>query len=266
MQFTYDHDLHVHSCRSTCSKDAGQTTEFLLQYALENRLSTICLTNHFWDEKLPCSDDWYRVQNLKHVTQDLPLPQAEGVRFLFGCETELDFRGTLGITRENFDRFDFIAIPLTHFNKVGFVLTEEQASSAQNKARTWLERLSRVLSMDLPFAKTGLAHLACPLISRYDREEYLAVLDLLPQRDLDDLFSEVARLGIGVEINTRDFFFSEEETECVMRMFYTARECGCKFYLASDAHERDYFEKAKRSFARAIALLDLQETDKFLLP
>ncbi|MBP3685432.1 MAG: hypothetical protein J6J21_00195 [Clostridia bacterium] len=119
--------------------------------------------------------------------------------------------------------------------------------------------------MDLPFHKVGLAHLACPLISQFDREEFLRVLSLLPQSELFDIFRRAALLGVGIEINTRDFLFSPQEADVILRLFRIAKECGCQFYLASDAHSPSYFEIAKEAFARAIALLDLTENDKFRL-
>ena len=92
-------DLHIHSNISTCSRDPLQTAERILQYAVENGLDTICLTDHFWDENVPGPIPWYEKQNYAWIAQALPLPQAEGVRFLFGCETELRKDLTLGITR-----------------------------------------------------------------------------------------------------------------------------------------------------------------------
>ena len=48
-------------------------------------------------------------------------------------------------------------------------------------------------------------------------------------------------------------------------MFKIEKECGCKFYLGSDAHERHAFDGANEAFSRAIDILDLKEEDKFVL-
>ena len=90
MRYSFDHDLHIHSQISSCSNHPEQTTERLLQYAKDNSLSTICLTDHFWDETVDGASDWYRPQNYKHIAAAKPLPQGENTRFLFGCETELN--------------------------------------------------------------------------------------------------------------------------------------------------------------------------------
>ena len=78
MRYVYDHDLHIHSRLSLCSGDPEETNERILQYARDNHLKTICLTDHFWDETIPLSADseFYRIQNLAHVKAALPLPQA----------------------------------------------------------------------------------------------------------------------------------------------------------------------------------------------
>ena len=49
MRFTYDHDLHIHSRISPCGGDPNQTPERILQYAVDNGLKTICVTDHYWD-------------------------------------------------------------------------------------------------------------------------------------------------------------------------------------------------------------------------
>lgn len=50
MKFKVDHDLHIHSHLSSCSRDPEQTPERILQYAKENGFKTVCLTDHYWDK------------------------------------------------------------------------------------------------------------------------------------------------------------------------------------------------------------------------
>jgi sugar phosphate isomerase/epimerase len=195
MRFIVDHDLHIHSNLSTCSRCPEQTPERIAQYAVEEGLKTICLTNHFWDETIPGASNWYMPQDYPHIASAKPLPQPEGIRFLFGCETELDQNLTLGISRERMALMDFIIIPTTHFH-MNFALTEAQR---QDRVGAWLCRLGAVLDMDLPFHKVGLAHLTCTLINR-DREEYLKILAALPEKEMTALFQKAAKLGVGLAI------------------------------------------------------------------
>lgn len=264
MKYMIDHDLHIHSQISSCSADPQQTNERILRYALENELKTICLTDHFWDETVEGASDWYKIQNYSHISVAKPLPQHKKVRFLFGCETELNKNLTLGIAKENIDLFDFIIIPTTHFHMKGYTLSEEESANAKNRAYAWVERLDAVLKMDLPFHKIGIAHLTCGLIAP-TREEYLEVLNLIPQEEMKRLFQKAAKIGVGIELNSSDMNFADEETEVVLRPYRIAKQCGCKFYCGSDAHHPDALDRAKAIFERAVDLLELTEEDKFII-
>jgi len=108
----------------------------------------------------------------------------------------------------------------------------------------------------------GIAHLACPLINRASREEYLRTLDLIPEGEMERLFAIAAQRRVGIELNLSDMKFSEEESERVLRPFRIAKHQGCKFYLGTDAHHPKEFKRAGEIFSRAINLLGLTEDDK----
>lgn len=262
MKYVIDNDLHIHSHLSTCSSDPMQTNEGILRYAVENGIRTICLTNHFWDEGVEGASSWYEPQNYEHISSALPLPQDENVRFLFGCETELDKNNTLGISKEKMDLFDFIVIPTTHFHLKNFTMREEDLQSPRTRAAAWIRRFDAVLDKDLPFYKVGIAHLTCRLIAP-TREECLETIGLIPEDEMKRLFSKAARLGCGIELNSSDMNFAEEEADIILRPYKIAKMCGCKFYCGSDAHKIASFEKAVSIFERAVTLLGLTEEDKF---
>jgi len=266
MGFSFDHDLHIHSNISTCSRDPGQTSERILRYAVENGLDTICLTDHFWDEAVPGPSTWYEKQNYPWISQALPLPQAEGVRFLFGCETELRKDLTLGLSREKADLFDFIVIPTTHFHFKNFTVAEDDLASPAHRAALWLKRLDAVLDMDLPFQKVGFAHLLCHLIAKQDRPQLLETFRLLPEAELRRVFTRVAEMGAGVELNADDFrLLEKDEEEILLRPFRIARDCGCRFYFGSDAHTVEELAEAPALAEKAIRLLELEERHRFML-
>ena len=261
MKFQIDHDLHIHSKLSFCSDDPGQTTEAILRYGEKNGMHTLCLTDHYWDRTVHCAGGWYRPQDFDHISLAKPLPQGKNTRFFFGCETELHQNLELACPPERFDDFDFIVIPTTHLNSVGLTISEEDHNDLDRNARVWVERLENVLDRDdLPFAKIGIAHLACPLINK---EHFLEVLDRLKEDDLERLFAKAAARGCGIELNAGDFLISSADAERVARIFRVAKRCGCKFYLGSDAHHPKDLAKAPERFAYAINLLDLSEEDKF---
>lgn len=263
MKFKIDHDYHIHSQLSSCSRDPEQTPDRILQYAKENGLSRICLTDHYWDSAVDGASQWYRPQDFDHIAKAMPLPQDEEVEFLFGCETDMDKLMTVGIPAARFDEFDFIIIPTTHLHMTGFTISNEDAESNERRAQLWVERLDALLHKSLPFGKIGLAHLVCGLIKRESREEYLNVLSLIPDAEMERLFTMAAELGCGIELNQSDMSFGDDEADVVLRPFRIAKSCGCKFYLGSDAHHPTQFKKSKGVFERAVTLLDLKESDKF---
>lgn len=264
MRYVYDNDLHIHSRLSACSNDPAQTPERILEYARTNGLKTICLTDHFWDSAVEGASEWYRPQDFAHISVSRPLPQAKGIRFLFGCETEMDKYMNLGISRERFDEFDFVLIPTTHFHMVGFTIAEED-NTPERKAKLWIEKLDALFDKDLPFRKIGIAHLACCLIESTSRAANARVLDLIDEQEMERVFRRAAALGCGIEINADDMIFEDGERESVLRIFRTAKRCGCKFYLGSDAHHPVWLDQAKDLFENAIDLLELTEDDKFVI-
>ena len=264
MKYMVDNDLHIHSRISLCSNREEQTPERILQYALDNGLKTICLTDHFWDEAVDGATNWYKRQNYAHITQALPLPKAEGVRFLFGCEIDMDKHLNIGLSKENFDKFDFVVIPTAHFHMKGFTLSEEQCASPATRAKAWVERLEALLAMNLPFHKVGIAHLTCGLIAP-TREEYLETLSLIPEAEMVRLFTKAAKVGVGIEMNMDDVKQASGAEEIVLRPFKIAKQCGCKFYCASDAHSVADLNEAKCLLESGVEKIGLTEEDKFIL-
>ena len=263
MRYKIDHDLHNHSYLSECSSDPAENAEFFLDYAKKNKLHTFGVTDHYWDSAVPTPSRWYAPQNFEHITEILPLPEADGTRLIFGCETDMNWDFTIGIPKERYDDFRFIIVPTTHLQMREFTIRPEDAESNERRAALWVKRLDALLDSDLPFNKTGVAHLACLLINKKSREDYLEALDLIPSDELERLFTKASEVGIGIELNKSDMSFADNEADRVLRMFKIAKGCGCKFYLGTDGHHPKDFENSIEIFDRAISLLDLKESDKY---
>ena len=264
MRYVCDNDLHIHSTLSSCCRNPEQTPERILQYAKDFGLKTVCLTDHFWDSAVEGASNWYRPQDFAHISQARPLPQAEGIRFLFGCETDMDKYMTLGLSRELWDEFDFIVVPTTHLHMKGFTIAEED-DTPEGKARVWVERLDALLNMDLPFHKVGIAHLSSTLMERTSPEAHAHLLDLIDGDDMERLFRKAAQLGVGIELNSSSVNPAPAQQESVLRMFRIAKRCGCKFYCSSDAHSPAEMECAKEVFEKIVDWLELTEDDKFVI-
>ena len=78
------------------------------------------------------------------------------------------------------------------------------------------------------------------------------------------LFKKCAQVGCGIELNINWWQLDDPELEpSVMRPYFIAKECGCKFYMGSDAHHPNELDGAMRRFERIVDILDLKESDKF---
>ncbi len=261
MRYVFDHDLHIHSHLSLCSRDPAQNNDAILAYAKENDLSTICLTDHYWDETVPASlNDFYKKQDYAHIAAALPLPQAEGIRFLFGVETDMDRFTTIGVSPENYDKFDFIIVPTTHLHMNGFTCRGDE--DASERAKLWIDRFDALLGRDLPFEKIGVAHLTCGLM--YSGHSF-EVLDLISDAEMRRLFAKAAKRGVGIELNFNALNLTEESTPIVLRPYQIAKAEGCRFYFGSDAHHPKELAEEKVNAEKIIDLLDLTEDDKWIL-
>lgn len=261
MKYTINHDFHIHSTVSRCCKDEKQTPEKILEYAIKNNFNKICLTNHFWDEKVKSEAEWIEEHGYKYLTSVLPLPEENGIDFLFGAEIDMDYNGILGISPETLSELDFVTVATTHMHLAGNTV-REKLSSPEEAAEIWLSKIKNLLSMPLPFHKMGIAHMTTGHIMK---ERTPDVIRLLKTEDLYGIFSDCAKKGLGIELNTKTIFNSDEEKDILMRPYYIAKDCGCKFYLGSDSHRTEALSLAKENFERIITILDLTEENKFPL-
>ncbi len=263
MRYIVDHDLHIHSRLSLCSLCKEQTPERILRYAEENGFSTICLTDHFWDETVPGWFGDYDRLNFARISQSLPLPFSDKVRFLFGAETEINKDFVIGISPAVMDKLDFIVVPTTHMGiwHKGGTIRDEDFNSIQARAQLWSKRFDVILEADLPFHKVGIAHLACDLMSDIP-ENYLPIIRSITEEDMSQCFTKAAVKGAGIELNYCDILLMRQHDE-IFRMFAIAKQCNCHFYFGSDAHKPAEFAGVKESFEYAVDRLGLTEKDKF---
>ena len=260
MRYIADHDFHIHSTISPCCHDENQTPEAILEYAKKNGFKKICLTNHLWDENVESEAEWHEKQRFDCLTSALPLPQAEGIEFLFGCEGDMDYNYVVGVSEERLSSFDFIIIPTTHMHLAGNTV-RKKIETPEEAAVIWVKRLEELLKKDLPWHKIGIAHLTCGHIMKGRTAE---VIPLISDEDLYRLFKDCSKKGVGIELNMKTISLAREEKEILLRPYKIAKECGCKFYLGSDSHKLSAFENIKENFEDIITSLDLKEEDKFI--
>lgn len=266
MDFVIDQDYHIHTKRSFCSKDPLQTTENVLKAAESDGFRDICITDHFWDERVKGIEGLSLEQNYKNISKNLPLPKSDKVKIHFGCETDLDMRGVLGVAEQSFDLFDFVLVSTTHLHLDGFTVSP-LVNTKEELARLYVERIEKVLSMNIPFHKICFSHLTVSHILRGKNEDFtnLDVIDLISDEVFSGLFSEIAKKGASVELNFDIRFLSEKDVERTLRPYRTAKVCGCKFCFGSDAHHPGVFKDRRERFNAIKNALCLEESDKYII-
>ncbi len=255
MSFPIDHDLHCHTLLSECSSDPEQTVAALLAHAKENGYTVQAVTDHLWDSDVPGASNWYAPQDVDHVRQSLPLPEDDQVRMVFGCETEFCGGKKLGLAPQHYDLFDFIVIPPNHFHMVDFVRPKEY-DTEEKIAGLLVERLEEISELDLPWEKVGIAHMTCGLTFR--EGDVFRVFRLVDEARYRAVMRRFARLGAGIELNASEFgpgWRAHEDD--ILRLYRFAKEEGCRFYLATDAHhprELDLVPDCAPDFVESLGL------------
>lgn len=262
MKYAVDHDYHIHSHLSPCSRDCEQTVQRILRYAEENNYKRICLTNHLWDSAVKgCYGDTSK-QSYEYLSAELPLPQGESTEFCFGGEIDMDKNFVIGVSKAVFDKLDFAVMTTTHLHLEGYTI--EKGVSLTERAKIYIKRLERLFDSDFDFTKIGLAH---PVSGHASPENpFNELFAAVGADNVRRVFTKAAATGAGVEINAKDFNFknkSAAHVQAILEFYNILRECGCKFYLGSDAHHPNALDEAPRIFENAVNELGLTEEDKF---
>lgn len=262
--FPIDHDLHCHSFLSSCSSDPAHTPAAILAHAKAHGYTCQCITDHLWDSAVPGASGWYAPQDIEHARRNLPLPQDDSVRMVFGCETEFCGGTKLGLSPANYDAFDFIVIPPDHFHMRGFV-RPDGVDTVEKIADLLVTRLEEIAALPLPWHKVGIAHIICRLV--FDegcQDDVYAAVDERRYRAAIRFFAEH---GAGIEINCASFRDNwHGRAADRLRLLRLAKEEGCRFYLASDAHHIHNLGSVHEVGPEIVNLLGLDGSDLFRIP
>lgn len=269
MEFKVNHDLHCHTSLSLCCGREEMNPENILEHIKDFGYDTICFTNHYWDEKAYSSvpvNDFYRPQNTEHLKKLLPLPQKEGIRVLFGCETDINMNFEIGISPEHYDLFDFIIMPPNHMHNKGFIRSET-CSDIKDITELYLQKLERITKSDLPFEKLGIAHMTARNTFLRNPQQRHEIFDAMDTARLKDIFSFFAEHGTGIELNSGCFHSeADEHMDSYLRIYAIAKECGCKFYCGSDSHSIDNLPLMRKLCSKVANALGLTDKDRYIVP
>ncbi len=238
-------DMHAHTYYSPCGRRltaAGEPSATPGLYrgdALRLGLETIYLTDHFVEDPTdPAAPQFYKGSG-PAIVADLrrelaTLGEADGVRFLVGCETETYSTERVGVSPAMAAELDIVLAPTSHYHLTG--VPQPDGDAPADVAHHMLTMLASVV------AKPWLDVLAHPLA---EREELIgdlrAIYEAMDRRWLSDILGQAARVEMAVEINAASL--NDEGIphyrEVMADLLPLARSLGCKFTLGSDAHSVD---------------------------
>lgn len=239
-----DHDIHVHTFLSSCSKDPQATPVNYIWRAAKLGLKTIGFADHLWDKDAPGASNWYMPQDLDHLLQiKAMLPDdTHGLRVLVGCESEYCGDGKVGILRAAAEQLDFVLLPMSHFHMKDFVRSSA-ISEPKDVAKLLVHRFQEVLGLGIA---TGIAHPFLPLGFSECTDEIIAEIS---DSEFADCFGLAAEAGTSIEIQPGFFprAMGKEKQglhdETYMRVFTIAKQAGCYFHFGSDAHALESLDK-----------------------
>ena len=117
--------------------------------------------------------------------------------------------------------------------------------------------------LPLPWHKVCLAHLNCPLL--FSEGDHCKVIRAMRETQVRALFSFFALKGVGIELNASCFPAGwKRKAQNQLRLFRIAKECGCKFYCASDAHHPEALPLVKKRLGAVAEALGLTADDLWI--
>lgn len=231
-------DIHIHTNLSSCAAREA-TVEQYVRRAKEDGLSAVGFANHLWDSAVSGVSEWYRPQNVEHVLKlkkELPADGfSDGVRVLFGCETEFTYESKLCLAEEHVDLFDYVLVPHSHTH-MGVVVPKDRIADLPAHAKYLMESFMNLVNHPLSHRITAIAH---PFIPGTKYEIYNATQALIPDSYLREAFCAAREKGIAIELNGSCLTFMPDEQilTCEYNRIYSiAKECGCRFTYGSDSH------------------------------
>ncbi len=155
---------------------------------------------------------------------------------------------------------DFIIVPTTHMHLYPWTISPDV--TLEQRAVLFTQRLNVALDYDFRDGKVGIAHLITSLIAPDHWTDHLRVLEMIPDSVFVQQFNKAKQRNFGIEINLDVKKYAPEELQSALRPLFIARDCGCKFYLGSDAHLVCELESAMERLSGAVDALQLTEEDK----
>lgn len=234
-------DIHIHTNLSSCAREDA-TLERYIERAKGSNLRVLGFANHLWDSAVEGASNWYSPQTVEHVLrlkEQIPANgEVDGIKVLFGCETEFTHEGKICLAEENFELFDYILLPHSHTH-MKVVVPQDRISDEKDHAKYLMDSFMSAVTHPLSKKIVSIAH---PFVPGTKYDIYNRIQSLIPNSYLFEAFSAAREAGIAIEMNGSCLIYMSNidipKSEYV-RIYSIANECGCKFTYGSDSHDTE---------------------------
>ena len=229
-------DNHVHTVSSLCARRDALPASYL-ELCKKHGITVIGFTDHMWDSAVSGASDWYKPQNMERISlvRDMIPDDVDGIKILFGCETEYVGNGKIAITKESAKKLDYVLVPPNHFHQKDLVIPSSVTDNAEFK-KYLIDRFMEICAIDLG-VPMGFAHPFMPL----GIPEMNVVLASITDDEYIKCFNYAKECGKSVEIQTQIAVVDNPEFN---RMIKIAYDCGSLFHIGSDSHDMERFDGA----------------------
>ena len=234
-------DIHIHTNLSSCAREDA-TLERYIERAKGSNLRVLGFANHLWDSAVEGASNWYSPQTVEHVLrlkEQIPANgEVDGIKVLFGCETEFTHEGKICLAEENFELFDYILLPHSHTH-MKVVVPQDRVADEKDHAKYLMDSFMSAVTHPLSKKIVSIAH---PFVPGTKYDIYNRIQSLIPNSYLFEAFSAAREAGIAIEMNGSCLIYMSPRDipNCeYVRIYSIANECGCKFTYGSDSHDAD---------------------------
>ncbi len=240
------HDLHIHTTLSSCCHDNSQTPANIIDFYKNSKVKLVGFADHIWQNPNLRPSSWYLHQGpvrFNELNEELDeLQKTTDIKILCGCEADTIGPGKYSITPQFAETLDFVLLSTNHFYMKDLVMQPEH-HHAPGLAEHMISMF--VSGVESGFA-TVIPHCFMPM-GFWDF--YDEAIEWISDNRFFDLFSRAAEQNVAIEITTAFFppppnpIRKPWSLETPVRILCIAKEAGCKFTFASDAHSINGLKK-----------------------
>lgn len=264
--FKYCNDLHLHTNLSVCAPRYSYAENYI-PYCKQENVKVIGFTDHVYiKERMVAEHPEFKgtpgeypallrdeIENLREENKEL--------KILLGCEAEVIYGRDFDVTFEESKKYDYVALAASHILNLGDIYSNMDFSTPEKLREFMIERFNSACEIKLA-VPTVICHPLYPILSEFEQQ----VVDGITEAQLGECFEIAKKNEKAIEIHACLYrngtkLNTDGISPTYLRILGVAKECGCKFYMGSDAHQLKGFIGAHEKLMKACEYLGITEYD-----